>query len=139
MPIYRVVFPGHKYREIILDSGGNGGTGGGLLGLALMPAIWPPPLKIAALSREGLPTRGAKRPVTQKATVFLYLLRKNERDLKISKFEDLLGQIREVFSAFPGVLKQPTAHLSALGSKKNTDLGRCDAVSCIFSVSLRRV
>ena len=71
-------------------------------------------LEIAALSREGLPTRGAKRPVTQKATVFLYLLRKNERDLNISKFEGFLGQISKVFSAFPGVLNQPTAHLSTL-------------------------
>ena len=46
--------------------------------------------------------------------MFLYLLRKNERDLKTAEFDGILGQIREVFSAFPGVLKQPTAHLSTL-------------------------
>ena len=73
-----------------------------------MPAIW------ASSPREDLPTRVAKRPVTPKDTAFLYLLRKNERDLKTVEFDGLLGQIREVFSAFPGVLKQPTAHLSTL-------------------------
>ena len=75
-----------------------------------MPAIW------ASSPREDLPTRVAKRPVTPKDTAFLYLLRKNERDLKTAEFDGLLGQIREVFSAFPGVLKQLTAQLSTLVS-----------------------
>ena len=88
VPTYRVFFPGHKYREIILDSGGNGGnggtgsnggtggTGGGLWGLALMPAICPPLLKIAALSREDLP-KEAKLPDPSKShRIFVPFLEK---------------------------------------------------------------
>ena len=118
--------------EIILDSGGNGGnggtggTGGGLLGLALMPAIWASsPRNSRSFSRRPSHQR-SEAASYPKSHRILYLLRKNERDLKISKFEDLLGQIREVFSAFPGVLKQPTAHLSTLipwGARKTRELG----------------
>ena len=68
---------------------------------------------IKGKGRGLFPFRSPKIFRTSQTTVFSYLLRKNERDRKTTKFEDLLGQIRKVFSAFPGVLKPRLEHLSS--------------------------